>query len=91
MKTTQKDPRQFIPPQGRNDQAREHQILFHRTIDSDAKLIAAIEIHLLEGLEARTQRKLHDIIEHLRMLADGLPTAKIFPPITIGAIDLNRR
>jgi len=87
MNTTQKDPGQFIPPEGRHDHAREHQILFPRTIDSDAKLIAAIEIHLLEGLEARTQQKLHDIIEHLRKLADGMPTAKISPE----AIDLIRR
>ena len=87
MKTTQKDPRQFIPQEGRPDQAREHQILFPRTIDSDAKLIAAIEIQLLEGLEARTQQKLHDIIEHLRKLADGMPSAKISPE----AIDIIRR
>jgi len=87
MKTTQKDPRQFIPSEGRHDQAREHQILFPRTIDSDAKLIAAIEIQLLEGLEARTQQKLHEVIEHLRTLADGMPTAKISPE----AIDLIRR
>jgi len=91
MNTTQKDPGKVIAPEDRNDQASEHQILFPRTIDSDAKLIAAIEIHLLEGLEARTQLKLHDIIEHLRKLADGMPTAKIFPPITIGAIDIIRR
>jgi len=88
MKTTQKDPRQFIHPEGRPDQAREHQISIPRTIDSDAKLIAAIEIHLLEGLEERTKQKLHDVIEHLRKLADGMPTAKNFPPITIGAIDI---
>lgn len=79
MNTTQKDPIQFIPTEGRHDQAREHQILFPRTIDSDAKLIAAIEIQLLEGLEARHQQKLHDLIEHLRKLADGMPSAKISP------------
>ena len=79
MKITQKDPNQFNTTEGRHDQAREHQILFPRTIDSDAKLIAAIEIQLLEGLEARNQQKLHEVIEHLRMLADGMPTAKISP------------
>ena len=87
MNKTQKDPSQFISPEGRHDQAREHPILFPRTIGSDAKLIAAIEIQLLEGLEARTQQKLHDVIEHLRMLADGMPSAKISPE----AIDLNGR
>lgn len=87
MKTTQKDPRQFIPTDGRRDQAREHQNLFPRTIDSDAKLIAAIEIRLLEGLEARGQQKLHDVIEHLKMLADGMPTPKISPE----AVDHVRR
>ena len=87
MNKTQKDPCQFIPPEGRHDQAREHKTLFPRTIDSDAKLIAAIEIQLLEGLEARTQEKLHDVIEHLKKLADGMPSAKISPE----AIDLIRR
>jgi hypothetical protein len=87
MKKTQKDPRQFIPTEGRHNQERKHQNIFPRTIDSDAKLIAAIEIQLLEGLEARTQQKLHDVIEHLRMLADGMPSAKISPE----AIDLIRR
>jgi hypothetical protein len=90
MDTQQKDPSQLIPPEGRHDQAREHQILSPRKIDSDAKLIAAIEIQFLEGLEARTQQKLLDVIEHLRKLADGMPSAKVSPPITIGAIDLIR-
>jgi len=87
MKNTQKDPRQFIPTEGRHDRVRKPQNIFPRTIDSDAKLIAAIEIQLLEGLEARTQQKLHDVIEHLKKLADGMPTAKISPE----AIDLIRR
>jgi len=79
MNKTQKDPTQFIPTEGRHDQARKHRILFPRIIDSDAKLVAAIEIQLLEGLEARHQQKLHEVIEHLRKLADGMPTAKISP------------
>jgi hypothetical protein len=79
MNTKQKDPSQFSPTKERNDQAREHQTLFPRTIDSDAKLIAAIELELLEGMEARHQQKLHEVIEHLRNLADGMPSAKISP------------
>ena len=81
---TQKDPSQLIPTEGRHDQAREHQTLFPRTIDSDAKLVAAIEIHLLEGLEARMHQKLHDVIDHLRKLADGMPSAKHSPNTILG-------
>jgi hypothetical protein len=80
---TQKDPRQFIPVE--DQQVRGRQILFSRTIDSDAKLIAAIELQLLERLEAGRQERLHDVIEHLRKLASGMPTAKISPE----AIDHN--
>ena len=83
---TQKDPRQSIPAEGQHDQMRGREILFSRTIDSDAKLIAAIELRLLEGLEASRKERLHDVIEHLRKLADGMPSAKISPE----AIDLNR-
>jgi len=87
MNTKQKDPGQFIPTEGRHDQAREHQLLFPRTIDSDAKLIAAIEIEILEGLEARNREQLHEVIEHLRRLADGMPSAKVSPE----AVDLSRQ
>jgi hypothetical protein len=76
LNITQKDPGQFISTEARHDQAREDQTVYPRSISSDAKLVAAIEIHLLERLEARLHQKLHDVIDHLRKLADGLPTAR---------------
>ncbi len=83
MKITQKDPVQFISKKDRQDQARKHQIIFPRTMESDAKLLAAIEIHLLEGLEARGQQKLHGVIDHLRNLRDGMPTPKHSPKVIL--------
>ena len=83
MNIIQKDPVQFIPKKDRHDQARKYQSIFPRTMDSDAKLVAAIEIQLLEALEARGQQKLHGVIDHLRNLRDGMPTPKHSPEVIL--------
>lgn len=76
MNTTQKDPGQFMLTGGRHDQARGRQIIFPRTLESDMKLVAELEIKMMEALKARVQQDLDQVINHVRMLAAGMPSAR---------------
>jgi len=75
MNTAQKDPGQFIPMSDQHDQARRHQVKFPRLMDADLKFVAAKELQLLEGLEARLHQKLYDVIEIIRKVANSVPSA----------------
>lgn len=76
MNTTQKDPGQFMLTGRRHDRARGRQIIFPPTMESDAKLVAELEIQMMEALKARVQQDLDQVINHLRMLAAGMPSAR---------------
>jgi len=69
MNTEQKDPSQFILMEDRHDQARKHQIIFPGLMVTDLEIVAAKEIQLLEGLEARLHQNLNDVIEIVRKFA----------------------
>ena len=74
MKTSQKDPNQNEPVEGRHEQARRQQIHFPLLTPTRGKLAAEAEIQLFEGLKARHLQKINDMIENLRMKADTMPT-----------------
>ena len=74
MNTEQKDPSQFILTEDRHDQARKHQVAFPGLMDTDLEIVAAKEIQLLEGLEARLHQNVYDIIEIVGKLAVRAPS-----------------
>ncbi len=74
MNTEQKDPSQFILTEDRHDQARKHQIIFPGLRDTDLEIVAAKEIQLLEGLEARLHQNLNDVIEIVRKFVGRAPS-----------------
>jgi len=78
INATQKDPGQLILTGDRYTRT-EHQIIFPRTMESDMKLVVVLELQLMEALKARVQRELDHVINHLRMLADGTPSARYSP------------
>ena len=83
MDTIQKDPGTFILTEGRHDQAREHQMILPRTMESDVKLVASLEIQLMETLNARGQQEHHQVINYPGMLADGTPYAGYSPDVVL--------
>ena len=74
MNTEQKDPSQFILTEDRHYHARKHQIIFPGLMDADLKIVAAKEIQLVEGLEARLHQNLNNVIEIVRKFGGRAPS-----------------